>query len=167
MQGDPNLISTSHTAKFNVAVPDDVFELDEGLEVEGERVDVSEMLVNKISDDVYHIGQNIGFTLFVNTSDGVVAAGGYPALTARYDRFKEESGVHKPLRYQIVTHHHNDHVGANLALKKRFKLEILGPDAEKANIPGIDRTLKHEEVDPQMESVVAAMQQNFNAEIRQ
>ncbi|MBA8900273.1 hydroxyacylglutathione hydrolase [Phyllobacterium sp. P30BS-XVII] len=47
------------------------------------------------------------------------------------------------LTHIFSTHHHNDHVGANLALKNRFKLEILGPDAEKANIPGIDRTLKH------------------------
>eukprot|EP01132_Coremiostelium_polycephalum_P009444 gene9444-11591_t len=47
------------------------------------------------------------------------------------------------LTHIFSTHHHNDHVGANLALKKRFKLEILGPDAEKASIPGIDRTLKH------------------------
>src|SRR5579872_6554539 len=35
----------------------------------------------------------------------------------------------------LTTHHHMDHVEANLALKERFKLRIVGPEAEKAKIP--------------------------------
>ncbi len=41
----------------------------------------------------------------------------------------------------LITHHHADHVEANLALKKRFGLKIVGPEAEKAKIPGIDETV--------------------------
>jgi hydroxyacylglutathione hydrolase len=41
----------------------------------------------------------------------------------------------------LVTHHHGDHVEANLALKQRFELTIVGPEAERAKIPGIDRTV--------------------------
>jgi hydroxyacylglutathione hydrolase len=41
----------------------------------------------------------------------------------------------------IITHHHGDHVEANLALKDRFKLTIIGPKAEAAKIPGIDKTV--------------------------
>ncbi|MDQ2703727.1 MAG: hydroxyacylglutathione hydrolase, partial [Pseudomonadota bacterium] len=36
----------------------------------------------------------------------------------------------------MTTHHHIDHVEANLALKERFGLKIVGPKASK--IPGID-----------------------------
>lgn len=39
----------------------------------------------------------------------------------------------------LVTHHHGDHVEANLALKKRFGLEIIAPAAEASKIPGVDR----------------------------
>ncbi len=39
----------------------------------------------------------------------------------------------------LVTHHHQDHVEANLALKERFGLTIVGPRAEASKIPGIDR----------------------------
>ncbi|MGE0502434.1 MAG: hydroxyacylglutathione hydrolase [Rhizobiaceae bacterium] len=39
----------------------------------------------------------------------------------------------------LITHHHPDHVEANLALKERFGVEIVGPAAEAAKIPGIDR----------------------------
>jgi hydroxyacylglutathione hydrolase len=41
----------------------------------------------------------------------------------------------------LTTHHHGDHVEANLALKQRFGVTIIGPAAESAKIPGIDRTV--------------------------
>ena len=40
--------------------------------------------------------------------------------------------------YILNTHHHWDHVGANLALKERFGLKIIGPAADRDRIPGID-----------------------------
>jgi hydroxyacylglutathione hydrolase len=42
----------------------------------------------------------------------------------------------------LTTHHHGDHVEANLALKRRFGLRIVGPEAEKDKIPGIDETVR-------------------------
>jgi hydroxyacylglutathione hydrolase len=48
----------------------------------------------------------------------------------------------------LTTHHHADHVDANLALKERFKLRIIGPEAEKAKIPGIDDTVGQGSVVP-------------------
>lgn len=41
----------------------------------------------------------------------------------------------------LTTHKHDDHVEANLALKKRFGLKIIGPKAEADKIPGIDETV--------------------------
>jgi hydroxyacylglutathione hydrolase len=46
----------------------------------------------------------------------------------------------------LITHHHGDHVEANLALKERYKLTIIGPEYEKAKIPGIDRTVRDGDV---------------------
>lgn len=42
----------------------------------------------------------------------------------------------------LTTHHHSDHVEANLALKQRFGLKIIGPKAEADKIPGIDETVE-------------------------
>ncbi|MCR4265497.1 hydroxyacylglutathione hydrolase [Nitratireductor sp. ZSWI3] len=42
----------------------------------------------------------------------------------------------------LTTHHHPDHVEANLALKERFGLAIVGPAAEAPRIPGIDRKVR-------------------------
>lgn len=46
----------------------------------------------------------------------------------------------------LTTHHHGDHVEANLALKERFGLRIVGPEAEASKIPGIDETVKEGDV---------------------
>lgn len=42
----------------------------------------------------------------------------------------------------LITHHHGDHVAANEALKARFGLTIIGPEAERERIPGMDRGLR-------------------------
>lgn len=41
----------------------------------------------------------------------------------------------------LITHHHADHVEANLTLKQRFNLTIVGPKKEAQKIPGIDQTV--------------------------
>jgi glyoxylase-like metal-dependent hydrolase (beta-lactamase superfamily II) len=108
--GNPQLISTKHTLTFNNSTTN-AFSIPSGLSKEGDRVDDEGGVVNKLSDRVYHIGRDGGYSIFIDTSVGVVAAGGYPALTQRFDTFKTESGRYKPLAYQVVTHHHSDHVG--------------------------------------------------------
>ncbi|BCH21934.1 hydroxyacylglutathione hydrolase [Mesorhizobium sp. L-8-10] len=41
----------------------------------------------------------------------------------------------------LTTHHHGDHIEANLVLKQQFGLRIVGPAAEASKIPGIDETV--------------------------
>lgn len=47
------------------------------------------------------------------------------------------------LSYIFNTHHHNDHVGANLELKERTGCQIVGFGEDSKRIPGIDKKLKH------------------------
>ncbi len=47
------------------------------------------------------------------------------------------------LNYIFNTHHHWDHVGANLELKKKTNCQILASEYDQARIPGIDKTLNH------------------------
>ncbi|NOR71779.1 MAG: hydroxyacylglutathione hydrolase [Methylomarinum sp.] len=46
------------------------------------------------------------------------------------------------LDYIFNTHHHFDHVGANLALKEATNCQILAAEADQHRIPGIDKALK-------------------------
>ena len=45
------------------------------------------------------------------------------------------------LSHILTTHHHNDHVEANLALKERFGATIVGPAREAPRIPGLDKAV--------------------------
>lgn len=45
------------------------------------------------------------------------------------------------LTHILTTHHHNDHTGGNLALKEATGCTIVGPRAEAARIPGLDRAV--------------------------
>ena len=112
--GSANLISTQHELSFNVAIPASEFDLPTGFVAEGQRIDTSQMLVNKISERVYHIGQGNAYSMFVDTNVGVVGAGGYAGYQSRLEHFQKESENYKPLAYQVVTHHHSDHIGGLL-----------------------------------------------------
>lgn len=46
----------------------------------------------------------------------------------------------------LVTHHHADHTDGIMALKERHKCRVVGPEKEKAKIPGIDETVREGDV---------------------
>jgi len=60
-----------------------------------------------------------------------------PAEDAPVEEAMKATGVTQ-LAYILNTHHHQDHVGANVTLKERHGCTIVGPKADRARIPGID-----------------------------
>ena len=107
--GKPNLISVSNVSTFNRDLDSAMFEVPDNLTEEGERIDTSEMATTRISNTVHHVGQGGAFSVFVNTSAGLVAAGGSAGFGPRLTHYRKETGNYQPLAYQVVTHHHNDH----------------------------------------------------------
>ena len=49
------------------------------------------------------------------------------------------------LNYILNTHHHFDHIGGNVELKKIYNAKVVGYFGDKHRIPGIDITLKDNE----------------------
>ncbi len=50
------------------------------------------------------------------------------------------------LNYILNTHHHHDHVGGNVELKKKYNAKILGYAGDSERIPDIDIMLKDGEI---------------------
>ena len=49
------------------------------------------------------------------------------------------------LNYILNTHHHFDHIGGNLELKKKYNAKVVGFIDDKHRIPGIDIVVKDNE----------------------
>lgn len=108
--GQPNSMVLDRSIDVNPSL-NGVFEVPSGYAGAGETIDASEMTVEKIGDNIYYVGQGGARSVFIDAGDYYVATGGYAGLQARYDAVKEAADNDKPLRYQIVTHHHSDHIG--------------------------------------------------------
>ena len=50
------------------------------------------------------------------------------------------------LNYILNTHHHFDHIGGNIELKKKYNAKIIGFIGDKHRIPGIDISLENNEI---------------------
>ncbi|NSY18787.1 hydroxyacylglutathione hydrolase [Neorhizobium sp. AL 9.2.2] len=78
---------------------------------------------------------------------GVLVHDPESGLTASIDAPEEQPIIDAAARrgwtitHIFTTHHHTDHVEANLVLKQKFGLEIIGPVNEAVAIPGLDRTV--------------------------
>lgn len=108
--GQPNSMVLARRIEVNPSLAG-AFDLPGGYEAPGAQLDTSEMTVEKIGGNIYYVGQGNARSVFIDAGDHYVASGGYSGLTARYEAVKEAAGNDKPLKYQIVTHHHSDHIG--------------------------------------------------------
>ncbi len=67
-----------------------------------------------------------------------------PAEASIPNKFLKERNWN--LDFIFNTHHHHDHVGGNLELKKKWGCEIYGYKGDSQRIPGIDKTFEDGEV---------------------
>ena len=64
---------------------------------------------NKIDEGVYFVGGGGTYTLFVEMSDYIFAAGATGGVADRIAELRKFV-PNKPIRYALITHHHNDHI---------------------------------------------------------
>jgi len=77
---------------------------------------------------------NYGFLLH-DAEAGVTATVDTPDVEAILNALGEKNWK---LTHILNTHHHHDHAGGNLALKKATGCQVIGPRADAQRIPGID-----------------------------
>ncbi len=67
-----------------------------------------------------------------------------PSEAAPIIKFVEGKKI--KLKFILNTHHHFDHIGGNVELKKKYKCDVIGFFGDKDRIPGINILLKDNEI---------------------
>ncbi len=67
-----------------------------------------------------------------------------PGESAPIISFVDRNNIN--LKFILNTHHHVDHIGGNIELKKRYNLKIIGFTEDKNRIDGIDTLLRDNEI---------------------
>ncbi|MGB0907484.1 MAG: hypothetical protein ACPGVT_08320 [Maricaulaceae bacterium] len=122
----------SRSLKVN-RVKESMFQIDKGIAPEPESYDTSEITVDELAPGFHYAGQHAGFSAFIDAGDHIIGVGGYGGLKERFEAYQAAHGGDKPLRYQIVTHHHTDHL-AGIADALELGAILVTPPSAVANI---------------------------------
>ena len=88
------------------------------------------------------LNDNYGY-LVHDPETGKTAAIDTPEVAAIEKALAEKGWT---LTHIFNTHHHFDHAGGNAELKAKYNCEIIGPKGEQELIPGIDRSVKQDDI---------------------
>ncbi len=106
LEGEPNMERELLNTKVNVSV-DEFTRIDSSL-ARLESLAPDAMSVRELAEGVHHIGGNGTYAMFVDMGEYIVAVGGTGGIPQRIEELRKS--VDKPIKYAVMTHHHNDHV---------------------------------------------------------
>ncbi|MCW8856949.1 MAG: hypothetical protein OQJ95_06250 [Kangiella sp.] len=76
----------------------------------GETINNPGLTAKKLTDNVYQAGAGRALTVFIEQADYYIAMGAADAIVENFAAIKQMSKHDKPLKYFVVTHHHNANV---------------------------------------------------------
>ncbi|WP_232848588.1 MBL fold metallo-hydrolase [Bowmanella yangjiangensis] len=99
----------------------------------GEQFDRSTLQARKLADGVYQAGKGRALSVFVEQPDFYIAMGAADGLAENFAEIKKLSQQDKPIKYFVVTHHHNANLrGLDNALALGATLVLAEPHQNSA-----------------------------------
>lgn len=107
--GKPRKISTYRNIMLN---PDMTFAFKEPEEFSpwGEVASTDKKNYTKVADDIYLIGAGRSRSIFIDCGEYFVASGGGKDIAKNFKSLQHIITTNKPLKYVILTHHHQEHL---------------------------------------------------------
>lgn len=130
--GEPNMTAELGPLKLNQPV-DQYFSLPADM-LRREAVPPDPLSASKLAEGVYLVGGSGTYALFVESEGEVIAIGGTAGIAQRIKELRNQ-GVDGPVRYGVLTHHHNDHL-LGVAAYADEGAEMVGHQAHEAVIRG-------------------------------
>ena len=146
----PRRISLFRDIELNPPMPESLF-TPKGFKPWGELQDMSQLTVTQLAADVYHVGQQGAYSLFVDAGDYYVATGSGAGLAERFAALKDHTGQNKALKKVILSHHHRNllasareavELGASIVtVKQNLKTfeRYLGAEFDNAKFEFVDQ----------------------------
>ena len=150
-EGERLYFSYNRNIDVNNRKDRNAFEVDKGILLEPERVDQTEMSIDKIAlhtndEDslIHHVGQGESYTAFMLTGEVITAFGGKAGFADRLAAYRDETGNRLPLGYVVLPSHHAEEIaGASDALAAGATL-LTTEDAASTLKGVLDETAKIE-----------------------
>jgi glyoxylase-like metal-dependent hydrolase (beta-lactamase superfamily II) len=117
--------------------------------------DASPLTIRQLAQGVYFVGQNWGYTLFIDAGDHYISAGAWgpennsKAWQQGLALLNKTTGNNKKVTQHIVTHHHTDHMSA-LNNIVELGIKLIMPSSV---IPAVNAHLQQKLTDKQIVSV--------------
>ncbi|MDF2178631.1 MBL fold metallo-hydrolase [Aliiglaciecola sp. CAU 1673] len=108
VNGDPSQEFVAEAYKINQPL-DAITKLPKDYE-KVEATPAFEMRTEEVAPGVFWVINNFQNGLFVEFEDYVLAVGALDGVNARVDELRK-AVKDKPIKYSVITHHHNDHIG--------------------------------------------------------
>lgn len=115
LNDEPNLNIHIVDTQVNVSI-DAYTAIPEGLQRVAD-IEADEFRLQEIDEGIFLVGGNGSYGLFVEMRDHIVALGGTQGVDERLAEVRKHV-PEKPLRYGVLTHHHNDHIPGAAAYAK-------------------------------------------------
>ena len=86
------------------------FQRKTGFEFWGETIKTPEISISKIGKNAYHVGKDRAYSLFLDTGQSYIAAGGGSKLAENLQALNAYLNQSKKISHYVVSHHHRDNL---------------------------------------------------------
>jgi len=105
---EPNIVIDYVSTRVNQPV-EQFAALPDGMDALEGFAQPTEVAATEVEEGVFLIGATGTYAMFVEMDDHIVAVGATAGIPERIEKLRE-SVADKPIKYAVLTHHHNDHL---------------------------------------------------------
>ena len=126
VNGSPRFITTSRKIEVNNVDQHSFSIPTESIKLKG-MLNNAQMQVKKLANNVYLVGENTRFSIFVDTGDFYIGGGGLSGMKKRLHALNKFLGTNKSIKVQVIPDHHRGHLGAIKELEEMGAHLVIAP----------------------------------------
>lgn len=128
--GEPRFVTTARSVKINQLTSQAFVLPKKSKQLQG-LTNNSTMTVKQLADDVYLVGEQTRFSIFVDAGEYYVGAGGLGGIDKRLSALNKHLNKQNQIKVQVIPDHHRGHLGALAKLAEMNTPVLIAPTHRK------------------------------------